>query len=603
MNTIFKALFRQFVPYLCTLSLFVSHLFCRIYYRNGCVEYDVHLVVFTSLILAIIATEKFCTSEKKREFQLRFSSCDILCIIIALFLLVNIFSHDKVPNYYAYLVCAFLIIFFQFRNENVIQIGTALFVVGSFDSMLLSLIKIENVFITEYLGTTINSGEHANYLASTFPFLLSIGLSLREKKEIRSRILLLLCVLGIGFGLFQIFQTTARTALVATFVALILVALSTEQVRKPLLRHFLNGANKYLYAPLLAFLVSIVALKLYAIDVNSVTGRMVIWRVCLTMVGCSMWKGTGLGSFKNLYNNFQAKFNEFEHPPLEAQLLENDNFVAFNEFLQTGIELGPIVYIFYGFIFVQLYKSMRYNEGDWILHGAQASIMAILICSLMSYPLRTTSVLINLTFYCAIISSRQPEKLKLEIQCGRLGRVLIAAACASLALVIFNSEFKRARALVHWEKAAKISLSNDFKHARPFYEKCYPELRNNGNFLFNYGSEMFLGGESKESLTLLILASKQISHSNIYIYLGNNYTALGHYKSAEISFRHACNIKPNMFLPKFLLLKLYVEQQQHKKAWDQAKTIVDFPVKIPSEQVDYYKNAAKNYLSKECLDI
>lgn len=561
------------------------------------------MLVFTSLILAALAAIRLSTSEKKNSFQLSLTSCDILYVILAFFLLVGILSNDKVPNYYAYLVCAFLIIFFQLRNENVFRIGTILFVVGTFLSILLSLIRIENIFITEYLGTVINSGEHANYVASTLPFLLSVGLSLREKKEIYSRILLLLCILSIGFGLFQIFRTTTRTALVATFVALTLVVVSTERVRKPLLKHFLNGGNKYFYAVLLTFLVSVAALKLYAMDVNSVTGRMVIWRVCLTMVGYSSWKGTGLASFKNLYNNFQARFNELEHPAFGVQLLEDDNFVAFNEYLQTGIELGPVVYIFYCFIFVQLYKSARYTEGDWVVRGAQSSIIVILICCLMSYPLRTTSVLINLTFYCAIISSRQPEKLAFEIQWGRLRRVLAVAACASLAIVIFNSEFRRASALAQWEKAAKISLMNDFPRAKPFYQKSYPELRNNGNFLFNYGSEMFLAGESKESLSMLILASRQISHSNLYIYLGNNYAALGDHKNAEISFRHACNIKPNMFLPKFLLLKLYVERQQHKKARDQAKTIVDFPVKIPSEQVDYYKNAAKNYINKESLDI
>ncbi|MCF0075532.1 O-antigen ligase family protein [Dyadobacter sp. CY261] len=555
------------------------------------------------MILFFLAIDTFCKEVKQRDFRLRFSSFDILFAIIIIFLLVNIFSHDEVPNYYAYLACSFLVVFFKFRNDALSQVGTTLFVFGAFFSITFSLIRIENIYIDEYLGAEINSGEHANYIASTIPFLLSICLNLKEKKEIWPRILFSMCILGIGLGLFQIFATNTRTAVVAIFVAFMFIATDTERVKKLQVGQFFNGGNRYLYGPLLLLLVSLAAVKLYSLDVNSVIGRVTIWRICLTMGKFSAWQGTGLASFKNLYNNLQAKFNELEHPSISVQLLENDTFAAFNEYLQTGIELGPIVYIFYGVIFVQLYKSIRSNEGDWILRGAQSSIIAFFICSLVSYPMRTTSILINLTFYCAVISSRQPAKLTFDIRCRRFVCTMITTAFVLLACVIFNREFKRASALLEWEKAAKISLRNDFAHARPIYQKCYGELRNNGNFLFNYGSEMFLAGESKESLALLILASKQISHSNLYIYLGKSYAALGDHQNAELSFRHACNIKPNMFLPKFLLLQLYVEQKHHEKAWSQAKVIVDFPVKIPSEQVDHYKDAAKNYLITESLDI
>jgi len=71
---------------------------------------------------------------------------------------------------------------------------------------------------------------------------------------------------------------------------------------------------------------------------------------------------------------------------------------------------------------------------------------------------------------------------------------------------------------------------------------------------------------------------------------------LGDNNRAIDDLNFAANIEPILFQPHYDLMMLYLRNKDIKRAKEKAKYIVKKRIKIPSKQIDYYKQQANKVL-------
>jgi hypothetical protein len=144
---------------------------------------------------------------------------------------------------------------------------------------------------------------------------------------------------------------------------------------------------------------------------------------------------------------------------------------------------------------------------------------------------------------------------------------------------------------IQWQQAAYDAARGHLNFKA--YDKLYPHLRHNGQFLFNYGGELAKAGYYKESSNLLDEAMLKVIDEKILCFQAENYTRLGAYERAEVCYLTACNIVPSRFYPKFFLFEFYEKIGKKNEAEKIGRTILEMPVKIPHEQVDIIREQVR----------
>src|SRR4030095_10832149 len=142
------------------------------------------------------------------------------------------------------------------------------------------------------------------------------------------------------------------------------------------------------------------------------------------------------------------------------------------------------------------------------------------------------------------------------------------------------------RAEKKWNMACKAAVYDNFEKAKKLYETAYPWLKSNADFLYNYGAEACLARNYNLAIDLLTRASKYNSFSNLFVYLGDAYTAIGHYDLAEKNYLHAIYIAPSHIFPKFQLIQLYKKWRKPEQARSWTMRTLNYPIKVRSDFVE-----------------
>lgn len=118
-------------------------------------------------------------------------------------------------------------------------------------------------------------------------------------------------------------------------------------------------------------------------------------------------------------------------------------------------------------------------------------------------------------------------------------------------------------------------------------------LDDNENYLFTTSNELYRLGEFKNSIKQLENLKNIKNDSQSEILFGLNYSKLEQHDKAIEYFQSANLINPKLFRPKHLLMNVYLAKGDTISAVKEAKKIISFPVKIPSNEIDYYITEAR----------
>jgi Tfp pilus assembly protein PilF len=84
----------------------------------------------------------------------------------------------------------------------------------------------------------------------------------------------------------------------------------------------------------------------------------------------------------------------------------------------------------------------------------------------------------------------------------------------------------------YWKRASVQALYDGFSMAQPSYKKAARWLSGRGSFLFNYGAEACIAGDTELAITQLEAAAQRLASNQLYVYLGDAYLKSGKMQSS-----------------------------------------------------------------------
>jgi O-antigen ligase len=379
---------------------------------------------------------------------------------------------------------------------------------------------------------------------------------------------------------------------------------------------------------------------LYHFKKGSADGRLLVWKVSSEMVKDRPVFGYGYDGFKKHYMDYQAEYFR-DNPEGGEAMLAGDNNYAFNEPLQLTIEQGiigliPLIAIIL-LVFLRKYKPRQLKESEensiclatdghirlslqsnkitsersdskrFLLHISRAVIISIMVFGLFSYPLQILPIKICLAVALAIAANTFSRKMNLNLiesihftNSFRLFiKSIISVGLMGLLLVAFLHIQQVKNAYANWKNAFDLYNFGIYDDCLEDYEKGYPILKNNGDFLTNYGKALSMAEKHSEAVGVLEQAAKYYPNTIVYSALGDSYKKLGQTNQAEQAYLHAWQMNPSRFYPKYLLAKLYDETGQHEKAVAIAKELLSKEIKIESTAVKEIQEEMKKIIEEQ----
>ncbi len=369
------------------------------------------------------------------------------------------------------------------------------------------------------------------------------------------------------FKLIKIFQENKKwlTLLLVTFL-IITIIYSTD-----------NPLNKS------AITIPQRALSTFDEQDPSINTRLLIWGATLDMIKDKPLFGSGIGTFKMNYLDYQANY-----------LKENPYYIkysgkaaeAHNEYLQIWAELGiiglgiflSIIFIFYN-IAIKYFKNEESNRNKIIVFGLLLGITIFLIHNLFTFPLHvpvlgfTFFILLGLTvgyiggFDLNRINKKNVNWVKVNKINQRWIKIIsIILIFGCMIFVIYFLVIRPYIAEIYYFKGARYSLDKNYDKALPDFEYAAQLNPYNGRILHALGTTYYNLDIQDEAQKILQRTKYYFNDRNIYRNLGLSYTQSDNYQEAEKEFRHAIYLDPKFTKAYVDLAYLYAIQKDYDKA-------------------------------------
>lgn len=440
-------------------------------------------------------------------------------------------------------------------------------------------------------GTFGNPTPFSNLIASILPISLSVILFLNKKQN---RFLYYISLVSLFLSLIILPLSNQRTSWVSAVGSSFIVTWYRYFLGQKFKSVFNNIFKKTIFAVVIITTLSIVSLFLYNYKFESAFGRAFIWKISLGIIKDNPLTGVGFEKFYKNINDYKSRYFTEEPDESIEERITADVPSAFNEYIQTAVELGIIglIILIAGIIIIVKVKVPECDNNNtsnaFIIVAFKTCFISILITSLFSYPFREPSTLL-LFFISAGVLSGYMGKTLLKVEYGKLKKVIY---CMFLIIIIWFviDQKNKYNASQEWATAAKLSKGGYYQRAKVIYEKVYDVLKDNYSFLFNYGGELYFMKDYAKSVEILESIKPMINSSNLYINLGSSYEALDQFDKAEKHYLHSLTLVPYKFYPRYKLALLYEKTGQTKKAIALAKETLNLTPKVYHPNIDYVKS-------------
>lgn len=410
-------------------------------------------------------------------------------------------------------------------------------------------------------GSFFNPGPYAGYLAMVLPLCLHHFVRFRDWKWLITSLkieraaagvvgVLILCVLP---------ATMSRSAWVAALIGCGWVMYMHRDSRKWKLL-WRRYKKRYVSWGIGIFLVLIVGgAGAFFLKPDSALGRLFLWKITCQAIANHPW-GCDKG-FAFAYGEAQeAYFAKGDYAEWEERVAGSPEY-AFNEYLELTLTQGPAICIMLIVItFACLWAGTQFRR-----YGVCGAIVTLLVFSFSSYPMHLPAFIV--AYVCLLLA------------CG-IGDIIAKPVILSACLIIwtggFHDKWQREKdACRDWVNARILYHAGAYTAANAAYDKLYPQLREKGTFLFEYGHSLHKAGFYNESNKYLDKALVYCADPMILNVIGKNYQALRCYNWAEELLLASVHRLPGRIYPYYLLAKLYAEPEfLNREKFEEMKRIV-----------------------------
>jgi len=302
--------------------------------------------------------------------------------------------------------------------------------------------------------------------------------------------------------------------------------------------------------------------------------------------------GWGLGSFKNKYNVWQSEY--FKGKIYNSIEKTNAGYVtmAYNDVVQITLETGVIGFILLSSWLIlkarHILKNIRERKMQFLPAGLSTSIIAILCCTLVSYPFQSLPTLMFFFIIMALVDNTNRDIINvawkhksLSYRKPLLARVAILFASCGTVIMLY-SEIQKYPSYLYWRQANTYQLNADPERAKGLFLKAYENLNDNADFLIDFGNCLIDNGEYNAALNVLNKSYSLTKSYNQYLALGTASQRLKQYARADYWFRQANYFIPDAIYPLYSLALTKQMSGDITGAKELAKMIISKKVKIKS---------------------
>ena len=397
----------------------------------------------------------------------------------------------------------------------------------------------------------------------------------------------------LSFILFVIPTTMSRAAWLSIFVSSSIIAIIKFSNKNLINKLFNTKLKRFVITTNIILFVIAGIYGMYYLKKDSANGRIVIWKATGKMIADNFITGVGFGKYEAHYMDYQANYLKGKEDTQEAYLAGETNY-AYNTILKQIAELGFVGLILIILILYSIFKQKIKNLtkiDDLFLLSAKTALLGIIIFSMFSYPEHIISIKIIFISLLAFISNKNKtvtikgfnyktnSKQKLVIKTFLLLLIIIGNF---ISIPIYKKFYKATNS---WKNANFLYNVTAYNDCIKDFEIAYPVLKNNGQFLLNYGKALSMAEKHKNAIKILTETEKHLKNTIVYTTMGNSYKVLGLTKKAEKAYKKAWQMIPSRFYAKYLLAKLYDETGQNKKAKNIANELLIKKVKIHSTAI------------------
>jgi O-antigen ligase/Tfp pilus assembly protein PilF len=564
-----------------------------------CVEYfrdnqEVWLKIF--IIIALTLWILKCFNEEKIKWVK--SSLNLPILLFILIMSISLFESEfliiSLRDYVIFL--SYFLIFFlvlnNIENEEEFYSFIKIFYIITFIISIYTIIQYYGLD-PYFNGLTSTIGQKnliSNYLASIFPIVFIFFL-LEPIKKNRIFLFLLLSILYTTLMICQsrgIWISMGITSLFAIFII----------TKYKLLKIFKKNKKWMNYLLLVFIIITIIystenplnkslvtapqrALSTFDEKDPSINTRFVIWKNTLQMIKDKPLFGSGIGTFKMNYLDYQAKFLKNNPYYIKYWAFPRD---AHNEYLQIGAELGVIgLGSFLLILFIFFHRVLKYfnqekdDKKKIIIFGLLLGVICFLTHSLFTFPLHipplgsTFFIILGLTtIYIKGFDFKKNKEEKSITKLINMGigvkNIFIIITVIIMIIAIDSFAIKPYLSEVYSYKGKYNLIKGDYQKALSCFEYGESLDPYNGNILINLGATYYNLGLYNKVEGILRRAENYIKDKNIYLNLGLFYIQSSQYKEAEEEFEHAIYLAPNFTKAYIDLAYLYVVQKDYDKA-------------------------------------
>lgn len=404
-------------------------------------------------------------------------------------------------------------------------------------------------------GSFMNPGPMGGFLAVCACILL--GYAVKGTKSW----LKYFCLVVAAIVLPLIPATMSRAGMLALVSGLLFLGLSVEKLRSWIRRNIL----------LLSCLGILLSGAGYLAKRGSADGRLLIARVSANAIVHGGVIGSGPGHFCGAYGQEQARFFSRKDRSDKVRQMADCPEYAFNEYLQAGVEAGPLALVLTVMIVLTVIIR-QIQSGSFWAYG----MIALSVFALFSYPASQWQFIPLTGILLGSGSSNGTGKKYLS--------GILAMTFIGIGLCMAPEQRARKHAEGIWKNCRRWYDNEQYEYVVDDYSGIAEKMDHNAEFLFQYGMALSKTGNYDTSDSVLRIGAGISSDPMFWNILGRNCQDRKDYVGAESIYRHAFQMAPNRLYPLYLLAKLYHENNDTALFLETARRALDFNPKIESSK-------------------
>lgn len=525
---------------------------------------------------------------------------DICFLLLFLYLVTHLYFYSETTYYYikywVYFNGFFTFFFFRWvlLSENKRQFKfhfiLLLIVLNAFIQSVIALLqRLDYLKVENNYFKLLGSFSSPNYLGGYLGFGVIIILWYFFVFKLRNKWSFFIGLICVVILTFVIIISESRGTWIALAGSISSLIVTSEKSMKTI-KEF-SSIKKGITLVSIIILIFIGSKFIYSLNKDSANGRLLTAKITLQEITKKPLLGHGLFSFAGGYNKAKSDYFISKERPWKEIKVSNYIYTAFNDYLLISYELGVLfllILLALGFSIILKSKinsetrlgiAILINLSIWILFNSMLGTVPFLLIGIFGLSLLFIYGELNMGF------------LKINLRLKNI-IVLTIIIFSTLSIYIISTNVYELNKFKHYYTQNKNSIEKEKLMSFSKY------LENNRTNNFQLGKTLYGLGHIEEGYALMEKEFKKTMLPKIGKQLAGFYLKDGNYYRAKAIYKLNIGLEPFRYEPRMNLISLEKKHNNYKEVVQLSKSIIDFPIKIPSEKIDDYKALSKKRIKR-----